>query len=202
MTFCTISDMESLLQMDIPAELHVSATRAIAEATEAIRNYTKQHIYPIETNGRVTFDVMVPRYNLLLPQLPILEITEVLEDGDALVEHDDFKLTQDGQILRVGGRWALGVGAVVVSYAYGYADVPQTVLDIATRAATRAFQAGLRARETDGVPGVSSVALGDWSLNFASEAGGGVWEGVLGVSGTRLLLLSERDALNRYRIDP
>jgi len=49
------------------------------------------------------------------------------------------------------------------------------------------------------VPGVASKGLGDYSVSFASEAGGGVGEGLMGVSGARMLLLSEKDILDRYR---
>ena len=47
--------------------------------------------------------------------------------------------------------------------------------------------------------GVSNMALGDYQVGYASEAGGGVGEGVMGVSAARMLLLSEKDILNRYR---
>jgi len=36
-------------------------------------------------------------------------------------------------------------------------------------------------------------------VSYASEVGGGVGEGLMGVSGARMLLLSEKDILDRYR---
>ena len=65
------------------------------------------------------------------------------------------------------------------------------------RAAARAYQAGLRAAEVDGVPGVSSTGLGDYSVAFGGDSG---QEGVLGASAAPILLRSERQMLNRYRI--
>jgi len=47
--------------------------------------------------------------------------------------------------------------------------------------------------------GVANMALGDYQVGYASEAGGGIGEGVMGVSAARMLLLSEKDILNRYR---
>jgi hypothetical protein len=71
---------------------------------------------------------------------------------------------------------------------------------VCVRAASRGYQAGLRAADSEGVLGVASKALGDFSVSYASEAGGGAGEGVMGASAARMLLLSEKDMLNRYRI--
>jgi len=46
---------------------------------------------------------------------------------------------------------------------------------------------------------VAAKSLGDYAVSFASEVGGGVGEGLMGVSGARMLLLSEKDILNKYR---
>jgi hypothetical protein len=73
------------------------------------------------------------------------------------------------------------------------------VIDVCTRAAARAYQAGLKAADADGIPGVASKSLGDFSVSFTGEAGGGVSEGVMGASASRMLLLSEKDMLDRYR---
>jgi hypothetical protein len=59
------------------------------------------------------------------------------------------------------------------------------------------YQAGLRAAETAGVPGVVSKSLGDFAVTFGGES---VVEGTMGASGARMLLLSEKDLLNRYRL--
>jgi hypothetical protein len=47
--------------------------------------------------------------------------------------------------------------------------------------------------------GIASLSLGDYAVSYGSEAGGGIGEGVMGVSAARVLLLSEKDILNRYR---
>jgi len=69
---------------------------------------------------------------------------------------------------------------------------------VCTRAAARAYQAGLRSADADGIPGVASKSLGDFSVSFAGEGA----EGVMGASAARMLLLSEKDILDRYRMDP
>jgi len=67
------------------------------------------------------------------------------------------------------------------------------------RAASRAYQMGLKTAAQDGVPGLQALSLGDYSVTYASEASGGVGEGVMGASGARMLLMSEKDMLNKYR---
>lgn len=201
MTFCTVADMELLLQVEIAdADKIASAERAIGEATAAIREYCRQWLYPVVADYVHTFDVLQPRWNLLLPQLPVVGVASVVEDGELLTVTEDYQVTQDGQLIRVGGRWALGAGSVVVTYSYGFAVLPEIIGDIATRAACRVYQAGLRTAEMEGVAGINSKSLGDYSVTFGAESYGGVSEGVMGVSAARMLLLSEKDMLNGYRI--
>ena len=103
-----------------------------------------------------------------------------------------------GQLWRVNRRWAVGNQIVTVTYTHGYSTIPDDIVAVCTRAAARAYQAGLRAEDAGGVPGVASKALGDFSVSFAAEGS----EGVMGVSAARMLLLSEKDMLNKYRSDP
>src|SRR5690606_9607219 len=111
---------------------------------------------------------------------------------------EDYQLGNHGILHRVGGYWTQGVQIVTVTYThgYGYDALPQDIVDVATRAASRAFQAGLKAADSDGVPGVAGKSLGDYSVNFQAENAGGVGEGVMGASAARMLLLSEKDILN------
>jgi len=199
--FCTKQDVENLLQIEISGTTRIaSCARAIGEATAAIRNYCHQHI-ELVSDDEITLDC-AGGSRVFLPELPVTEVSEVIEDGEILTEDDDYKLGQYGILHRVGQDWAAGVQIVTVTYTHGY-DAYDSLLDdlvgVATRAAARAFQAGLKASETQGVPGVASKGLGDYSVSYASEAGGGVGEGLMGVSGARMLLLSEKDILDRYR---
>lgn len=198
--FCTIADLVALLQIEIEYD-NVSAQRAITEATAAIRNYCHQTIELVE-DDEWTFDVRPARWNLLLPELPVVEVSSVVEDDETLDDGDDYKLANFGQLVRVGRRWAAGIQIVTVTYTHGYATIPDDVVGVCTRAAARAYQAGLKSVDSLGVPGVTAKALGDFSVSFTSEAGGGVGEGLMGVSGARMLLLSEKDMLNRYRYNP
>jgi hypothetical protein len=196
--FCGIEDLEAFLQIDI-ADDSEAAARAIAEATDAIQGYCHQVIEEVE-GDQVNFDVPAGCWRLFLPELPVAEVAEVVEDGETLGEgeDEDYQLDDRGVLYRVGGDWASGVQIVAVTYTHGHAEIPQTVVDVATRAAARAYQAGLRVAEVEGVPGVASVSLGDYSVSYAGESVG-AGESVLGASAAPVLLRSEKEVLNRFR---
>lgn len=196
--FCAIEDVENLLQLQITEDEQIaSCLRAIVEATEAIRNYCHQYIEWVE-DDEYTFDVDPGCGRLFLPELPVTEVSDVTEDDESLTEgrEEDYLVGNFGIIYRMGQNWEPGVQIVTVTYSHGYETIPDDVRAVATRAAARAFQAGLKAEDSDGVPGVVSKSLGDYSVTFGSEAAA---EGVLGASAARMLLLSEKDMLNRYR---
>lgn len=195
--FCTVADLEAFLQLTIPASLTASATRAIEEASAAIANYCRQQLEEVE-DDELTFDVAAGCNRLFLPELPVTAVVSVEEDGETLAEDDDYKLGQHGILYRVGQNWYPGVQTVTVTYTHGYATLPQDVIDVATRAAARAYQAGLRASSLEGVPGVQAESLGDHSVTYNPEAGGG--DSMLGASAAPLLLRSEMRILDRYRL--
>ena len=200
--FCSVQDVALFLQLEI-ADLAAitSCQRAIAEATASIRNYCHQYLEEVE-DDTWTFDVRPPRWNLMLPELPVTEVSGVVEDGEPLTEDDDYQVGLYGQLWRVGRRWAEGIQIVTVTYTHGYDTIPDDIKGVCTRAAARAYQAGLRSADAEGVPGVASKSLGDFSVSFVGETGGGTGEGVMGASAARMLLLSEKDILDKYRQVP
>lgn len=199
MGFCEIVDIEEFLQVTIPAGSVASAERAITEATAAIQNYCHQVIERVE-DDEITLDCVGGR-KIFLPELPVIEVSEVIEDGETLIEDDDYKLGQHGILHRVDQDWAKGIQIVAITYSHGYDpydSLPDDIVAVCVRAAARAYQAGLRAAEVEAVPGVASMSLGDYSVAFGTE-GGGAGEGVLGASAAPMLLRSEKEILNRYR---
>jgi hypothetical protein len=100
---------------------------------------------------------------------------------------------------RVNDEWAQGIQIVTVTYTHGYAVIPDDVAAVCARAAARAYQAGLAAAAVGAVSGVSAMTLGDYSVTLGTGAGGGAGEGIMGASAARMLLLSEKDVLARYR---
>ena len=198
MGFCEVEDVEQILNLDITDAMDLySCERAIAAVTEAIKNWCQQSIELIE-DDEITLDCSGGDM-LFLPELPVRSVKSVIEDGDILSVNDDYKLGQYGILHRIGQDWAEGVQIIQITYTHGYESIPADIVDVAARSAARVYQAGLRAKEYDGITGVSSMSLGDFSVSYGSEQGG-VGEGVMGVSAARVLLLSEKDILNRYRI--
>lgn len=196
--FCTIQDVRDFLQMPITDADQVAAVElAIAWATETIKNYCRQVIERVE-NETITLDCD-GGVRLFLPELPVISVAEVVEDGEALAVDDDYKLAAYGVLHRVDQDWLSGVQVIEITYTHGYATIPDDIVAVCARAASRAFQAGLKAADAEGIAGIQSKSLGDYSVTFASEHGGGVGEGLMGASGARLLLLSEKDVLSRYR---
>ena len=197
--FAAVEDIEALLQIEITELLQVaSAEMALKDVTAAIRNYCRQYLEWV-ANETVILDSSGGT-RLFLPELPVISISSVEEDGEILTVYDDFKLGQHGILHRIGRKWAAGIQIVAVAYTHGYAVIPDDITAICVRAASRAYQAGLKAADSAGIPGIASKALGDFSVSFQSEVGGGTGEGILGASAARLLLLSEKDILDKYRI--
>lgn len=195
--FATVNDIAAFLQVDITtAEQIAAANRALTEATAAIRNYCRQFLELVEDEEIVLDGHGGTR--LFLPQLPVLEVSAVVEDGEALTPATDYKLGQYGILHRVGGyRWPREVQVIAITYSHGYETLPDDIVAVATRAAARAYQSGLRASDEEGVLGVQAKSLGDFSVQYGAES---VTEGSMGASAARMLLLSEKDILNTYRV--
>ncbi len=198
--FCTVAQVENFLNVDISDDANNTASceQAIAWATEDIKNYCQQIIEFVE-NDEITLDIPASRSQIFLPELPVPSVTSVIEDGIELIVDSDFKLGQHGILYRINQNWKSGIQVVTIVYPHGYEIIPTDIVEIAVRSSSRIYQAGLRSKEMNGVTGVQSTSLGDYSVNFGSEQGGGVGEGVMGASAARGLLLSEKDILNKYR---
>ena len=197
-SFCEIADLEAFLQIDIPAEKLDSAQRAIEEASAAIQNYCHQTLELVRDDA-LTLDC-IGGTKVFLPELPVVEVAGVVEDGETLTVTDDYKLGQDGILHRIDDLWTVGIQIIVVTYTHGYETIPDDIVAVCVRAASRAYQAGLRAEEMEGVPGVAAKSLGDYSVSYGSEQSVGAGEAVLGASAAPMLLRSEKEILNRYRM--
>lgn len=199
--FATIVDIEAFLQLAITTPVQIaSATNALKDASAAIRNYCRQFLERV--NGDTIALDSPGGSRLFLPELPVISVSSVIENGEILVVTDDYKLGQHGILHRIGQKWLAGIQVIEITYSHGYtiSNIPDDIVAVCVRAASRAYQAGLKAADSAGIPGIASKSLGDFSVSFQSEAGGGTGEGVLGASAARLLLLSEKDILNAYRI--
>lgn len=195
--FAEIADIEAFLQITITGDAvkEAAAERALTEVTAAIRNYVDQYIELVE-DDEITLDSIGGK-RLFLPELPVVSIASVVEDDETLDVDDDYQLGQFGILHRVGRKWVKGIQIVTITYTHGYATIPDDIVSVATRAASRAYQSGLTASEDEGALGVQAKALGDFSVQYGAES---VVEGRMGASGARLLLASEKDILDQYKV--
>jgi hypothetical protein len=192
--FCTQTDIENLLQLDLTGH-EAAVTAAIVQASAYIQAYTEQVLEQVE-DDEVTFDGPEHDRRLFLPELPVTEVGEVAEDGEALVLNEDYKLGAHGILWRIGVCWSKGIQNITVTYSHGYATIPEVIAAVCTRVAGRIYQAGQRAVATGGVAGVQSMTLGDYSVAYAT----GGSEAVEGVSAAPPLLPTEMALLDRYAV--
>jgi len=112
---------------------------------------------------------------LLLPESPVIDVTAVTENDEALVVDDDYKLNGSGVLLRspvvyeggwgdqwVRRVWSLGRQNIEVTYSHGYAatDLPRDVRMVALSLADRIFTQG----------NVSFESLGAYSVRYTNGA--------------------------------
>jgi hypothetical protein len=88
---------------------------------------------------------------LILPQRPVVEVTEVSENDEELVVDDDFKLNGNGILLRmptasddygwIRNTWRCGRGNVAITYSHGYEaeDLPRDIRIVALLIASRLY---------------------------------------------------------------
>lgn len=192
----TVADVEKVLLRSITDAAEVAAVEFhLAGASNAIRDYVSQYIERVADDA-IVLNGPLNSTKILLPELPVISVASVEEDGVLLVADEDYKLDPDKGILhRLDGYvWSQGVQNIEITYTHGHAPIPDTIIEICARIASRLFQAGLKSQESAGVPGVSSKSLGDFSVSYAVESG----EGTMGASSARMLLFSEKDLLDKY----
>lgn len=195
--FCTIADLEAFLQVVIGTP-NASAEAAIAGASAAIQNYTRQRIEQV-ANDVLTLTIEVYRSVILLPELPVTAVASVVEDGTALTVGDQYRWTSAGLLVRQSRPWGSGWQDVVVTYTHGYATIPDDLKEVCKRAAARAYQAGRRSAAAGGIGGIASEQLPDYSVSFTPETASGAASS-LGASAAPILLPSEKTMLDRYRV--
>lgn len=106
------------------------------------------------------------RVSLLLPAAPVTAVTEVLLDGEALVDGADFSWSADGFLRRLGGAvWPDHLRCVQVTYDHGYAQVPEDIAEVVVDQARVLY--AVKA-------GVQTVQAGGITTTFGAQAAVGV----------------------------
>ena len=152
--FATIQDYQDLIQSELTGLAATAIDHALLAVSQAIRNTTEQTISLVEDdtiilngNGRET---------MLLPQIPIVAVTQVtFTDRNAVVTDvtADIKLydAAAGIIFHPTPHWGCddcfpwGVQNVTVTYTHGYATIPDDLKNVTILAAKHLVQQGLTA---------------------------------------------------------
>lgn len=98
-------------------------------ATAAIQGYCAQTFFYV-ADDEVVLDGMGFR-TLLLPEMPVVDVSEVTEDAVALTEGTDYVWYRNGSLIRggYGPPWGSAIWSpdrqnVLVTYSHGYLDIP------------------------------------------------------------------------------
>lgn len=135
-----------------------------AAACDVVRSLTEQDVTLVEDDEIVLDGTATDA--LLLPQLPVVEVSEVSEDGDE-VDAEDYVVNDAGVLLKPGGKWCQGRQNVAITYSHGFAydpdedvnEIPADLRMVALSIAQRLL------RNTD----AKSLTLGSYSISFATE---------------------------------
>lgn len=188
----TLSDVQARVARTITTGEQARVNALIADASAAVRLFTRQQIDQDETTARLAVRNINRQTVVILPERPVVEIATV-EDihGNAVAYEWDGK-----QVLELDGRSApvftdatlsTRLDYVDVTYTHGYGDtndprgVLATVAGVVAGVVARAF--GTPAEET----GKTAESIGTYSYSI----GAGAAQGGFG------LLRSEKETLDR-----
>lgn len=98
---------------------------------------------------------------LLLPELPVVTVTRVVEYGVELVDGEGYTWSHAGTLTRLGGCWPVEPRAVTVTYSHGYpaGEVPSVVKTVSVMLAGRVYPNPERATQ---------ISIGDAARSYGS----------------------------------
>lgn len=133
-----------------------AALMAVDAACATCRDFAGQ-LFNLVTDEEIVLDG-TGTDALLLPQLPVLDVTAVTV-GETALEADDYKLNGHGVLLRPGATWPRLRQNVTVTYSHGYTTnaMPREIRMVALTLAARLFTQG---------PAVFEV-LGAYQVRYA-----------------------------------
>jgi hypothetical protein len=157
--FIDEEDLSTYLGRDVTAE-DLAWSAAVA-ACNMIRNAADQSFALVEDE-----EVLIDGSGtdtILLPELPVSDVTEVYDADDELLDPDEDYLVDKkrGALVRRSrtGVWTEGRGNYVVTYSHGYSAVPEDLRVLAMTVAARLYDQGLAKQES----------TGGHSITFASD---------------------------------
>jgi hypothetical protein len=168
----TADELSAYMRLSIAETDAPAAEQALQLAKSIVQGEVGSRIE--ETAETYTFRPSPRQEFLVLPHFPVVDVTSVTEDGDLLIEDDDYSWSESGLLLRATGEWWGGV--IVVEYMYGFSEIPgfvrAVVLSIASRCFRGSSSSGVVSSESDTVGNVThsvNYATSDDSSGFIGE---------------------------------
>ena len=137
--------------------------RALDAASRRFRGAVRHPVSLVEDDA-FTLDGNGLR-SVLLSAAPVIAVTSVELDGEALVDGTDFEWSADGFLRRLGGCWPDRLRCIEGVYDHGLDPVPEDVQEVVIDQARAMYRID---------PGVQSKTVGGQSVTFGTQAAIGV----------------------------
>jgi hypothetical protein len=137
--FASPTDLRHFLGMNAEGLDMGRAKRLLSQATRLIKAHCHQQI------ERVAGDVLTltgrGEVTLLLPEIPVVSVASITEDGVAVTAAEYDLDLGNGILRRLSSTWgrAGDPSVIVVTYTHGYQPIPQEVREVCEAVAGRAF---------------------------------------------------------------
>lgn len=156
----TAAELRSYLDLEEADLADARAELIIGGVGGLVRAYTNQ-LLDVVAADTVTLDGTGTDV-LLLPELPVTDVTAVTDDGDALAEADNWAWTDTGILWRLGGNvWTAGRGRYEVTYDHGHATIPDAIRMVVLRVAARAV---------NNPEGLTQEGLGGYTAGYGFDS--------------------------------
>lgn len=169
MAFATVAEFELDLRQDLTGQADL-AQRLLDKVTALVQGRARQTIAAVAADT-VTLVGRGDPY-ILLPQVPVTDVTAVTVDGTALTSNS-WRWYRDGRLYvstassaNVAPGWTADV-QVQVTYDHGYDPVPDELRELVLDIAGRLW------RQPD--TGLAALTLGDYSVTYSRATDSGVF---------------------------
>ena len=180
MAFSDPEDLRKLLKLETIDEEEAGFILGLAE--DAVLAEVRQDI-AASKDQEVTLDGTGTPV-LLLPQVPVSDVSSVVEHDQELTEGRDYVWSSSGVLTRLRRAWSALPRSVVVVYSHGHEKVPGVVRSATVQAAARVWPNRQQ---------LSQESIGDYSRSFATSSA---------PPGRIQLTEYERELLGQYRAKP
>lgn len=126
--FINFDDLQAVVPETL-AEDDLKVAIALDSACQMVRDEINQTINLVRDDIEILDGN--DREGLILREMPVIEVTDVMEDDETLIPDDDYIVPPiSGIVWRVGCRWSKGRQNIRVTYDHGWAFLEEDLLDL------------------------------------------------------------------------